>query len=120
MTYTLGRFAKPAHNAVARMVADTLTLGDVDDFAGLSVVLRAKLTPYERQALASAALSACDDDEAAAVAGLVIPETAGAGWPMSPSVDDLEEEARFWADHTSPAELRAYASVCTERARAAA
>src|SRR5687768_13434782 len=108
---TLSRFAKPVHKAAARAVLDTLTLGDLDAFGGLSVILRARLTPEERRGLAWAILRACDDEEVIDVAAAVFPPEARAGWPLVP-LEDVLSEAAFWADHASQAELRAYAGVC--------
>jgi hypothetical protein len=111
---TLACFAKAPHKIAARAVLDTLTIGEPDACAGLAVILRARLTAQERQTLAWAVLRACDDDEALDVAEAVIPAESRAGWPVVP-LEDVVEEAAFWADQASPAELRAYAGVCLSR-----
>lgn len=107
-----------SHRAVMQMIGHTLHLGRTDGlqpFWGLAVVLRSKLTPFERQGLAWAALMACDDDEAAVISKTVLGTAeTHAGWPMVP-FEDLVSEATFWADHASLAELRAYAGVCLSR-----
>jgi hypothetical protein len=108
---TFGPFTDPTHNTAARGVLDALSIGDQDTFAGLSVILRARLTPLERRALAWAALRACDDEEVVMVAEAILPREARAGWPVVP-LEDVAEEAAFWADHASPAQLRAYAVAC--------
>jgi hypothetical protein len=111
---TLARFARPAHKAAARAVLDTLVIADAEAFAGLSVILRAHLTPVERQYLAWAALMTCDDDEAEDIAKAVLPAESRAGWPMVPLVS-VEDEAAFWAGLASPSELQAYAAACLAR-----
>jgi hypothetical protein len=104
----------PAHKAAARMVLDTLHLASQDGlqpFWGLAVVLRGKLTASERQSLAWAALMACDDDEAAGIAEAVLEPSPGAGWPLPPLFDAVDEAA-FWAGHASGEDLRAYLLTC--------
>jgi hypothetical protein len=46
------------HVKVARMLGDTLTLGEPEDWDGFAIVARRWLTKQERQALAWAALEA--------------------------------------------------------------
>ncbi len=99
------------------MVRDTLHIASDDGlraFWGLALVLRAKLSPSERQGLAWAALMACDDAEAERIAEAVLEPQESAGWPLPP-FDGVLEEAAFWADLASPDELRAYAMVCLDR-----
>jgi hypothetical protein len=111
---TLARFAKQPYKTAARAVLDTLVLGDVDAFAGLSLVLRARLTTEECRLLAWAVARALDDEDVVAVAEAIVPPETRAGWPVVP-LDDVIDEAAFWADHASPAELQAYAGVCLSR-----
>ena len=57
--------AVPAHGAVGQLVSAALKLGgdtDLRPYWQLAQGLRLKLTRHERQALAWAALMACDDD----------------------------------------------------------
>ncbi|EYD71580.1 hypothetical protein Rumeso_04981 [Rubellimicrobium mesophilum DSM 19309] len=106
------------------MVRDTLALaGDgLEPFWGLSVVLRAKLSPWERQSLAWAALMACDDEEAEGIAERVLGPPEGAGHPPVPFMD-VAEEAMQWAAWASREELKTYLLACfnalpaTERAK---
>lgn len=109
----ISRFAKAPHKAVARAVGTTLILGDVEAFAGLSMILRAKLTPEERRGLAWAALRACDNEEIEAVVDTILPAEEGAGSPLPP-FDGAMAEAAFWVDYASPEEIEAYALVCFE------
>ena len=109
--------AVPAHEAVGQLVSAALKLGgdtDLRPYWQLAQGLRLKLTRHERQALAWAALMACDDDEAEGIAKSVLPFERRAGWPVTP-LEDVASEASFWADLASPAELQAYAAVCLSR-----
>lgn len=63
----MAKYCQPAHKSVARVVLAALTLGDFDAYANLVNVVRARLTPQERVALAWSAMRALDDDEADAV-----------------------------------------------------
>jgi hypothetical protein len=102
------------HATVAQAVANTLSLGDLESYTGLFVILRARLTPQERRRLAWATLMRCDDEEVEDVAKTVLPPQSRAGWPMVP-LEDVVSEAAFWADHASHEELQAYAAVCLSR-----
>lgn len=109
--------ANLAHEKVVCMLRDTLRLGgghDLEPYWGLAVVIRTKLTRSERQCLAWAAMMACEDQEAEGIAEAVLEPQDGAGWPMVPFAD-VVEQASFWADMASPNELRAYAGVCFAR-----
>lgn len=105
---------EPRHRSVVDMVGHVLTLEtDVGAWHGLTTVLQVRLTPYERGSLAAAALDATEDDEMFRIVETVVP-TRLAGVPMTPWLD-LEGEARWWADHASPRELRAYLATCFVR-----
>jgi hypothetical protein len=101
--------------AVAKMLALTLHVGrgyDLEPYRSFAFVLRTRLTPGERQALAWAALTACDDAEAEGVATDVLGNEIGA--PL-PTFLDVDEEAEAWASFASTRELRAYAAACQAR-----
>ena len=113
-----GPRAEPAYKAVSRAVGYSLHLAPRDGLAAflpLITILRRKLDCHRRQGLAWAVLMACDDEEVAGIVDAVLgaPET-GASWPVVP-FEDVVAEASFWADHASPDELRAYATVCLSR-----
>lgn len=112
---SFSRRLHPAYKAVCRMVGYALHLGcgtDLKPYQGLAMVLRAKLTPSERQGLAWAALMACDDAEAEGIAASVLGE--GTGVPL-PAFLDVAEDAALWAAYASPRELRAYSAACETR-----
>ena len=104
----------PAHQSVARAICYALTLEHSDAWAGLPVILRARLDERERGALAYVALRAMDAENAAQVAGAFIASgklchlnTGGAGMPGAPLFSHMDQAA-FWADLAAPAELDAY------------
>ena len=101
-----GKFIAPRYKSVARMIGYCLFLGENEDWRKLPDVLRCRLNPYERIALATMALEALDEANAAMVAGRYNP-TSAAGFPVAP-LDDGLAEAQLWATAATPAELRAY------------
>lgn len=104
---TFSRGAQPRHLTVARAWAHTLHLGNRAAYQGQAVILRAKLTPDERLRVAWAGLLACDDDEGARIARAVLGPSQGAGPPLAPFADVLDD-ARWWAGIASREELRTY------------
>ena len=103
MTDTL-ELMHPAHQSVAKAICYALTLEHADAWAGLPVILRARLTERELGALAYVALRAMDADNAAQVAGAF---GGGAGMPGAPFLNHMDQAA-FWADMAVPGELDAY------------
>ncbi|PRX37916.1 hypothetical protein SAMN05216257_105115 [Meinhardsimonia xiamenensis] len=99
------------HLKAVRTFGYTLTLGDADSWAGLSIVLRARLEPRERAALAFAALAALDREDAIFTAEAAL--CTGAGQPIPPLLGFMDEAA-FWADMAEPDELDAYALACVQ------
>ena len=90
---------------VARCVGYAAWLDTPDAWAGLSVVLAARLEPHQRAALAYAALQTLDDDQIEAVFGAVTPQ--GAGKPQAAFLG-IMDQASFWADLASQDERDAY------------
>lgn len=107
--------ADPEHKRASAMVGFALTLGDFEDWAAAALVLRARLNPKERAALAWAALRSLEDEEAEAVARHYF---AGAGMP-APALFDAKDEAALWAVAATPRELRAYAGAAFREMRPA-
>ncbi len=70
----MSRFAKPAHKSAARMLGYALTLNDFDTWAGLALVLRARLDTTERAALAYMALRSLDEADAIATSEAALAE----------------------------------------------
>ena len=103
MTDTLEHM-HPAHQSVAKAICCALTLEHADAWAGLPVILRARLDERERGALAYVALRAMDAENATRVAEAF---AGGAGMPGAPLFSHMDQAA-FWADFAAPAELDAY------------
>jgi hypothetical protein len=102
------------HQRACHMLGCTLTLGaDAPAWEGLSTVLLARLTPLERSLLLSAVIRAVDAGDA-----LFVIERSHvsrlAGSPL-PVLDEIDDDARWWADHASPAELRSWLAACFVR-----
>jgi len=99
---------------VINMVGHALTLkSDIEVWCGLTTVLKARLSPFERVCLAATVLDAAEDDQFWQVIESAVPSRL-AGQPL-PLFLDLEAEARWWADFASPAELRAWLTACFVR-----
>lgn len=77
--------------------------------AGLAAVFRARLGGCERLCIASAALMSLDAETAEQLAKAALHDVR-AGSPVPP-LQDLRDEARYWAGLASPAERRAYLSA---------
>jgi hypothetical protein len=109
---TLGKLMNPAHLLVTRDLGYVLTIGDPGAWADFATIARAKLTAPERAAMAWAALTALDHDDALTVATSFLPDQ-GAGAPMAP-FDTVTAEAANWAAMACEAELAAYARAAFE------
>jgi hypothetical protein len=97
---------------VSRSLGYTLWLDTFEDWDGLSLILRARLTDRQRAALAFIALKALDYDQAVMAAEAALSE--GAGQPIAPLFNHMDESA-FWADMATPDELDAYALASFNR-----
>ena len=104
------RLIKDQHKRMSRMLGYTLFISDPEAWGGFSTVCRARLTVFERAALAVAALRSLPDtyalDTAAAVMG-------AAGEPLPAFLGGMED-ARSWASFATPSELKAYGLACFE------
>lgn len=100
----MARYAKPAHKKAARALGYALTLGDAHAWVGASQSFSARLTEVERAGLAWAALRALGPEKAVTVTTSLF---EGAGQPIAPLFDHMDEAA-FWVDTATPAELEAY------------
>lgn len=79
------------HEAVTRILAHALTLGDAWGWEAFSAIAQARLEPTETAALAFAALRAQDQDDAALSADAAINSTVH---PTRPSFIDTEAGRR--------------------------
>lgn len=105
---------EPRHQSVRDMIGHALTLQtDVTVWDGLGIVLKVRLSPFERGCLAAAALDAADDEEVFAVFETVMSKRLASA-PLPPWLD-IEGEAREWAGFASLPELRAYLAACFQR-----
>ena len=105
------RLLTPEHRSVINMVGHALTLqNDLDVWHGLTLVLQARLSRFERGCLAAVVLDSVDDDPFWAILEALVPARC-AGQPL-PSFLDIEAEARWWADIASPVERRAWLTAC--------
>lgn len=90
---------------VSRCVGYALWLDNTDDWFALPVIMRARLEPYQRAALAFMALQSLDRGDAVLTAETALAN--GAGQPIAPLFSQIDEAA-FWADLASPDEVEAY------------
>lgn len=104
----ISKYASKAHKKAAKLLGYALVLGDFDGWEAASAIWQARLSAAERAALAWAALRSLDEDDAREVTATVIQD---AGSPLPPFFSPMDEAA-FWADIASPAELDAYALAC--------
>jgi len=110
-TSMMARYAKTAHKTAAKVLGYALTLDTPETWLAASVVWQARLTPQEAAAAALAALRATDPDIALMVAQAAL---GGAGIPLSP-LDDVIDDAGWWADMATAEERAAYAVACFNR-----
>lgn len=90
---------------VSRSIGYALWLDTYDDWAGLSVILRARLSDKQRASLAFMVMRSLDCEQMGAVANAVMPQ--GTPAPMAPFINHVDEAA-FWADMAEPEALDAY------------
>lgn len=107
---SLGRFMKPEHKRMSRMLGYCLTLGTADSWSGFSFVAASRLSDTERAALAFSALNSLELDHAETTAAASI---GSAGAPLPPFLGGMDE-ARFWASCASRSERKAYALASFE------
>lgn len=100
---------------VAKATAFAICLNHFDAWTGLAIVFRSRLHPKELAALAWAALRALD---AADVKKLIAAVSGGAGIPLPPLFDPVEDAA-WWASVASNEELTAYCLASFRRMPAA-
>lgn len=97
------------HRKVAKMIHDTLRIGEQTAFLNLARYFYAKLTPGERRGLALASLVSCKEEGGDEVVDLVFPSQRGAGTPGVPFDEfDIELDAKLWTTSATQVELRAY------------
>jgi len=90
---------------VSRSIGYFLWIGTPEDLHGVSLILRARLTPKQCGALAFAALQTLDQDIASDVVNAALARDVGS--PIAPLFNHMDEAA-FWADMAEPEELDAY------------
>lgn len=106
----------PEHiKRTCRALGFALWIGDRDQWFGVSAILRARLTPEQRAALAYMALRALPPETAADVANAVLPGPISS--PIAPLLNYMDEAA-FWADMASQEERDAYMLACYNRSPA--
>lgn len=98
----------PDVSSVIRALSFALQVGDSGVWDSLSGVLRMRLTARQRASLAWAALRSLDKEQAQVIAESVDSFPAGAGTPMNPTGDPLDE-AKTWIRSASADEIDAYA-----------
>lgn len=89
---------------VSRAIGFAAWLDESSAWIGLSTVLRARLEPHQRAAMAYASLRSLDPEQVAAVVAAVLPVSQP---PIEPLHDYLDEAA-FWADMADLEALEAY------------
>lgn len=114
MTGVLRKHIPDAFRRVAKTVGYALMLGDAEAWHGLTAVLKARLTPVQRAAMAWAVLRSLPADQARAVALTVLPSRQ----PIAPLFNHADEAAT-WAAMAEQEELDAYALACFRRMSAA-
>lgn len=99
------------HARALTAIRNALTLADQPEvWLGLSMVLQARLSAYERACLLTSVTHACDSDLLFDVMEAIVPiRLAGAPLPVFLSI---EEDACWWADLGSPAERKAWITAC--------
>jgi hypothetical protein len=107
---TFSDFAKPAHKSLSRSLGYCLTLGTADAWSSFATIAAMRLSPFERGAIAAAALKSMPIDLAEMAAAAVI---GAAGNPLPAFLGGMDD-ARFWASMASRSERKAYALASFE------
>ena len=103
--FNLGKFIKPEHKRMSRVLGYCLALGEADSWADFSALAAVRLSDAERLSLAFAALCSLDPDTRETVAGASL---GASGDPMPAFLGGMND-ARDWARFASRNELKAYA-----------
>ncbi|NND43238.1 MAG: hypothetical protein HKO04_14305 [Silicimonas sp.] len=100
------RNTQKKHESVCRMIDYALThCDDAEAWDGVSLVLRHRLSGYERACLLIAASRALPSDDVVHVLSAVEKQEC-IGMPMPPFLDHMQD-ATWWADHASVPERKA-------------
>lgn len=90
---------------VSRSLSYVLWLNNADHWFGFVTILKSRLEPRERKALALTALISLSHEDALLVAQTALVD--GVGQPIAPLFSFMNE-ASSWADLAAPDELKAY------------
>ena len=94
------------HQGACRMLGHALTLeDDAKAWDGLSLVMRCRLTGFERACVLTASYRSLESEDARYVVERIVARES-AGMPMPPLLDPMED-ATWWAGHASAEERRA-------------
>lgn len=100
------KYASKAHRKIAKVIGLALIAGDSHAWLQAKLLMRVHLTAPERAALAFASMASLDKDQRDAVARSTIPAVL-LGPPL-PTLDDLKDDAAWWASNADDKELQVY------------
>ena len=107
---SIRKYSSAAHRKIAKVIGLALIANDSHAWLQVKLLLRVHLSAQERAALAFAAMSSLDKDQRAAVARSTIPNSQ-IGAPL-PTLDDLKDDAAWWAGNATNDELQVYLMAC--------
>ncbi|MBF9057946.1 hypothetical protein HKCCSP123_02005 [Rhodobacterales bacterium HKCCSP123] len=98
------------HNRACSALNHALTLGDDPEvWDCMTLVFGVRLTATERACILASIAQTMPPDDVLAVLG-----SLGAASPL-PVFDEVEDDARWWADLASPSEIKAWLVACYAR-----
>ena len=104
------KYASKAHRKIAKVIGLALIAGDSHAWLQAKLLMRVHLTAQERAALAFASMASLDKDQRDAVARSTIPAVL-LGPPL-PTLDDLKDDAAWWASNADEQEREVYLLAC--------
>ena len=107
-------FVNDGHRCACTMLGHALSMGaDAQVWADLTSVLHGRLTDLERRLMLATMIRAMHPDDALHVFETVLP--ARRAGPPLPVLDEIADDARWWADLASRPEIEAWLAACFAR-----
>lgn len=105
------KFLSERHRSAARAICYGLASNTTDNWLKVSHILHGRLSPEERVCVAYICLRTLEADQRAKIYHILENLEERLGFPVPGVIDDIADEADFWATNSSVEERRAYLSA---------
>lgn len=105
------KFLSERHRSAARAICYGLTSNTTDNWFKVSRILHFRLSPEERAVLAYMCLRSLEADQRSKIYHTLEGLEERLGFPVPGVIDEIADEADFWATNSSKEERRAYISA---------